>query len=132
MSTAAPVQLTPQAMDKVREFLASSAEGYLRLGVRGGGCSGFQYVLALDHRHEDDLHWSQEEIEVVMRPDALPYLQGATLVYRDDLEQSGFDFENPNAYSSCGCGSSFRLKPYDGCGSSSGAEDALYDPVYED
>jgi iron-sulfur cluster assembly protein len=113
------VSLTPQAAEKVAEFRAAQggddADAVLRLGIRGGGCSGFQYQLALDHqRAGDELFESHGEF-IVVDSDALAYVDGSTISYREGLMESGFDVENPKATSACGCGSSFRVDGGDGC-----------------
>lgn len=132
MSDTAYVTLTERAVEKARDYMATR-DGSLRLGVRGGGCSGYNYVLALDHPTDTDLRWEQDGVDIIMSPDSVVFLKGATLDYKDGLEESGFVFDNPNAYSSCGCGSSFRLDPYAGCGTGDAEEDAiLYGGVYGD
>lgn len=91
--------------------------GFLRLGVRGGGCSGFQYQLAIDEMGDGDIQWDQDGIELICDRASLAYLTGAVLDYRETFEESGFHFENPNATAACGCGSSFRIDDQDGCDS---------------
>jgi iron-sulfur cluster assembly protein len=81
---------------------------YLRLGVKGGGCSGFSYSLDLtETKREDDESWEMNGIEVVCDSKSLLYLDGTTVDFRDELMGRGFVFQNPNATSTCGCGSSF-------------------------
>lgn len=113
------VLLTDRAVDKVIEFMDKDGTGALRVGVRGGGCSGFQYALALDEERPQDIIWEQDGVRVLCSEDSAPYLQGAILDYKDNLEESGFAFENPNATSGCGCGSSFRVDDQAGCDSES-------------
>ena len=81
---------------------------YLRLGVKGGGCSGFSYVLDLtDQQNEGDEMFEQHGIHVVCDPKSYLYLNGTTVDFKDEVMGRGFVFNNPNATSSCGCGSSF-------------------------
>ena len=80
----------------------------LRVGVKGGGCSGFSYVLDLTETIKDtDEVFEQHGIRVVCDPKSLLYLNGTTVDFKDELMGRGFVFQNPNATSSCGCGSSF-------------------------
>ena len=115
------IVLTSTAAQAVRELLEKrNLEGYaLRVFVSGGGCSGFQYGMALEGNiRENDLSWDFEGVKVVVDEISIDYLRGATVDYVDDLMGSGFKIENPNAVSTCGCGSSFRTK------NEAGAEDA--------
>jgi iron-sulfur cluster assembly protein len=85
-----------------------AAKVQLRVGVKGGGCSGFSYVLDLtETRKETDEVFEQHGISVVCDPKSLLYLSGTTIDFRDEIMGRGFVFNNPNATSSCGCGSSF-------------------------
>jgi len=130
------ITLEPLAAQKVAEFLAAQSditeETYLRLGVRGGGCSGYQYALALDSKEKDDLIFESEGQKIIVSVDCLPLLDGSRIVWKETLMSSGFDVENPNATAACGCGSSFRVdEGAQGCseGSESPAdltEDAIY------
>ncbi len=80
----------------------------LRVGVKGGGCSGFSYVLDLTETQKDaDEVFEQHGIKVVCDPKSLLYLEGTTVDFKDEIMGRGFVFQNPNATSSCGCGSSF-------------------------
>ncbi len=82
----------------------------LRVGVKGGGCSGFSYLLDLTETQKDtDEAFVQHGITVVCDPKSLLYLSGTTVDFRDELSQRGFVFQNPNATTSCGCGSSFSV-----------------------
>lgn len=81
---------------------------YLRVGVKGGGCSGFSYTLDLTEEVRDsDERWEQEGIDVICDSKSALYLDGTTIDFKDELMGRGFVFTNPNATSSCGCGSSF-------------------------
>ena len=109
-----PVVLTDAAVTRVKKLLEKSgnAESFLRLGVKGGGCSGFEYVMRMDNiLKESDLQTQYESAKVVCDPKSAPILQGSTLHYTGNLIGGGFEFQNPNAEKSCGCGSSFSLKP---------------------
>ena len=114
------VTLTDIAADKVRGFLngqESEGEVGLRVGVRGGGCSGFQYALALDERREDDHVFEYEGIRVIVDPASLRYVEGSQVDFTESLMGSGFEVNNPNVVASCGCGSSFRVADEDpSCG----------------
>jgi iron-sulfur cluster assembly accessory protein len=116
------VMLSDIAAEKVREFMSSqSAEGDvgLRVGVRGGGCSGFQYALALDERRDDDHIFESSGIRVLVDPASLRYVDGSTVDYTETFMGSGFEVSNPNVVSSCGCGSSFRIAEEEpSCGAS--------------
>ena len=103
------LKVTDAAVRKVSEFTAA-AEGdpALRVAVKPGGCSGLSYSMYLDSDvSEKDLTIEREGVRIVVDPASLPYLKGTTLDYQEGLMESGFTFDNPNATSSCGCGSSF-------------------------
>jgi iron-sulfur cluster assembly protein len=114
------VTLTDIAAQKVRAFMnGQTAEGQigLRVGVRGGGCSGFQYALALDERREDDNVFDCSGISVLVDPASLQYVDGSTVDFTESFQGSGFEVTNPNVVASCGCGSSFRVADEDpSCG----------------
>jgi iron-sulfur cluster assembly protein len=107
------ITLTPSAVQAVRELMEKrNLDGYaLRVFVSGGGCSGFQYGMALESNiREQDMTAEFEDVKVVVDEISIDYLRGATVDYIEDIMGSGFKIENPNAVSSCGCGSSFRTK----------------------
>jgi iron-sulfur cluster assembly protein len=82
----------------------------LRVGVKGGGCSGFSYILDLtDNQTETDELFEQHGVRIVCDPKSLLYLEGVTVDFRDEIMGRGFVFNNPNATSTCGCGSSFHV-----------------------
>jgi iron-sulfur cluster assembly protein len=116
------VTLTDIAAEKVRDFMqGQSAEGEvgLRVGVRGGGCSGFQYALALDEQREEDHVFDSSGIHVLVDPASLRYVEGSTVDFTESFMGSGFEVSNPNVVSSCGCGSSFRVAEEEpSCGAS--------------
>lgn len=82
----------------------------LRVGVKGGGCSGFSYLLDLTESQKDtDEVFEQHGIKVIVDPKSLLYLNGTTIDFKDEIMGRGFVFQNPNATTSCGCGSSFAV-----------------------
>jgi iron-sulfur cluster assembly protein len=107
------ITLTDKGAEKVREFLASQGgeteTAGLRVGVRGGGCSGFQYALAFDQQGDDDTIFEDKGIRLLVDTPSLPYVKGSVIDYVDDLQGAGFKVENPNVIAACGCGSSFRV-----------------------
>ncbi len=83
---------------------------YLRIGVKGGGCSGFSYTLDLTETlGEQDEQWEYHGVQVVCDPKSLLYLEGVTIDFKDELMGRGFVFNNPSATGTCGCGSSFSV-----------------------
>jgi iron-sulfur cluster assembly protein len=107
------ITLTPAAAQAVRDLLAKrNLEGYaLRVFISGGGCSGYQYGMALEGNvRENDLSGEFDGVQVVVDEVSINYLRGATVDFVESVMGSGFKIENPNAVSSCGCGSSFRTK----------------------
>ena len=113
------VTLTPAGAQAVQELLQKrNLEGYaLRVFVQGGGCSGFQYGMALENNIRDaDVTGDFYNVKVVVDEISIDYLRGATIDYVDEVMGSGFKIENPNAVSACGCGSSFRTKNDAGAG----------------
>ena len=116
------VTLTDIAAEKVRAFMQGQqpdGEVGLRVGVRGGGCSGFQYALALDEEHQDDHVFDCDGIRVLVDPASLRYVDGSTVDYTENFMGAGFEVKNPNVVASCGCGSSFRVADEEpSCGSS--------------
>ncbi len=103
------ITLTPDAIAKVKSILAERKEDSgLRIAVVGGGCSGFQYQMTLDKEpRADDEILDMEGLRVFVDTKSLLYLNGTKVDYVDDLNGSGFKFDNPNAKASCGCGESF-------------------------
>lgn len=81
----------------------------LRVGVKGGGCSGLTYVLGFDQPAETDQHFEVEGISCVMNKAHEMYLYGMEIDWQDGLNNRGFTFKNPNASSTCGCGTSFAV-----------------------
>ena len=108
----APVSLTPSAITEVKKLMTEpgfDATQALRVGVKGGGCSGVSYGLGFDRKEEDDDTYEIEGVPVVMKKAHGIYLQGMQVDFEDGLNARGFVFKNPNASSTCGCGSSFAV-----------------------
>ena len=108
----APLILTSQAIAKVREIMATQdpLPAGLRIGVVGGGCSGFQYSMAFENQAGMmDKVFSFDDLKVFVDATSLMYLNGCTVDYVETLEAAGFKFENPQVKSTCGCGSSFNV-----------------------
>ncbi len=104
---------TPKGAEKVQEFLASQGSDVqtagLRVGVRGGGCSGFQYQLAFDERRDGDIVFEDQGLKLLVDNQSLPYVDGSQIDYVEALTGAGFQVNNPNVIAACGCGSSFRV-----------------------
>ncbi|MEE8219984.1 MAG: iron-sulfur cluster assembly accessory protein [bacterium] len=104
------LQLTETAISQVKRLIEGQGnpELKLRVGVKGGGCSGMSYTLALDtQQKEGDEDFSFDDVTVLVDMKSYLFLNGTTLNYVEDVMGGGFKFENPNAERSCGCGSSF-------------------------
>ncbi len=106
----APIALSDRAAQEIRKIMSTRdiPEGFsLRVGVRGGGCSGMSYILGFDKMREHDTRFDIDGVTVYMDKRHGLYLMGVTVDYHDGLNARGFTFENPNATQTCGCGSSF-------------------------
>ena len=105
--------ISDKGAEKVHEFLASQEADVsmagLRVGVRGGGCSGFQYQLAFDEQREQDAVFESHGLKLLVDRESLPYVSGSTIDYEESLQGAGFKVNNPNVVAACGCGSSFRV-----------------------
>ncbi len=106
--------VTASAVKRIRAILAKEGiapeEGGLRLGVKGGGCSGMSYAISFDARpRERDNIFTFDDVQVFVDPKSFVYLKGMTLDYEETLIRQGFNFINPNSARSCGCGSSFSV-----------------------
>ena len=113
------VSLTDIAAQKVSQFLETekAPSAGLRVGVRGGGCSGFQYNLALDEQKDGDRVFEHQGIRVIVDEASLQYVDGSVVDYQESLMGAGFEVRNPNVVAACGCGSSFRVADEDpSCG----------------
>jgi iron-sulfur cluster assembly accessory protein len=106
-----PVSVSSRAARRIAEILAAEPQpSMLRVAVTGGGCSGFQYSFALeDSRLDDDLVIEKDGATVLVDPVSLDFLKGAEIDFVDDLIGASFKINNPNATSSCGCGTSFSV-----------------------
>jgi iron-sulfur cluster assembly accessory protein len=107
-----PVVLTPSAIAKVREIMATQdpLPAGLRIGVVGGGCSGFQYSMSFENQAGMmDKVFSFDNLKVFVDATSVMYLNGCVVDYVETLEAAGFKFENPQVKSTCGCGSSFSV-----------------------
>ncbi|KMO39736.1 heme biosynthesis protein HemY [Methylobacterium variabile] len=106
-----PITLTSRAARRINEIMGAEPPGsMLRISVNGGGCSGFQYAFDIaQDRAEDDLAVEQDGATVLVDPMSLPYMEGATIDFVNDLIGQSFKIENPQATASCGCGTSFSL-----------------------
>lgn len=109
-----PVQLTERAASEVKTIIKDQqledAKTFLRVGVKGGGCSGFSYTLDLtEHKNENDEEWDVNGVKVICDPKSHIYLDGTSVDFKDEIMGRGFVFNNPQATHSCGCGSSFSV-----------------------
>ena len=105
-----PIKISPKAVEEIGRIIKAKNvpdDYYLRVGVRGGGCSGMSYILGFDKKREHDLEFVVDGVAVVVDKRQGLYLMGTIIDYHDGLSARGFTFENPNATSTCGCGSSF-------------------------
>lgn len=104
-----PPKVTPRAFERLAEIGASDQGKALRVAVEGGGCSGFQYEIALDEPKADDLVLESDGQRVVIDEVSLPFLANAVIDFTEELIGARFVIDNPNATSSCGCGTSFSM-----------------------
>ncbi|WP_108385155.1 HesB/IscA family protein [Yoonia sediminilitoris] len=104
-----PPKVTTRAFERLAEIGAASQGKALRIAVEGGGCSGFQYEIDLDDAKDDDLILSDKGETVVIDSVSLPFLADATIDFTEELIGARFVINNPNATSSCGCGTSFSM-----------------------
>jgi iron-sulfur cluster assembly protein len=107
------IEITDRGAAKVHEFLASQQADLgvagLRVGVRGGGCSGFQYQLAFDEQRDNDVVFESHGLKLLVDSESLQFVSGSTIDYEESLQGAGFKVDNPNVVAACGCGSSFRV-----------------------
>lgn len=106
-----PISLTDMALIKLREIQQQEPvpDQGLRIFVQGGGCAGFSYGFSLDHQQDDDLVLEYQDVKLFVDAMSLQYLQGSQVDFKDTFMESGFIISNPNASTTCGCGSSFSL-----------------------
>jgi iron-sulfur cluster assembly protein len=107
------ITISDKGAEKVRDFLASQegdiSMAGLRVGVRGGGCSGFQYQLAFDEQRDGDVVFESHGLKLLVDNESLQFVSGSTIDYEESLQGAGFKVNNPNVVAACGCGSSFRV-----------------------
>jgi iron-sulfur cluster assembly protein len=107
------ISITDKGAEKVHEFLGAQQADItlagLRVGVRGGGCSGFQYQLAFDEQRDEDVVFESHGLKLLVDNASLQYVEGSVIDYEESLQGAGFKVENPNVVAACGCGSSFRV-----------------------
>jgi iron-sulfur cluster assembly protein len=106
------IKISDVAAGKLKELLAGQddPDQVLRVAVRGGGCSGFQYALALDSRKEDDHVFEHNGVAVVVDKVSMQFVFGSEVDYVEGLQGAGFAVNNPNVVAACGCGSSFQVR----------------------
>ena len=104
-----PPKVTNRAFTRLSEINAANEGKALRIAVEGGGCSGFQYEISLGNPTEEDLVIESDGEKVIIDAASLPFLENAIIDYADELIGARFVIENPNATSSCGCGTSFSI-----------------------
>ena len=104
-----PPKVTDRAFARLAEIGAGDQGQALRIAVEGGGCSGFQYDIKLDQPADDDPVLEGQGQKVVVDSISLPFLNGATIDFAEEIIGARFTIENPNASSSCGCGTSFAM-----------------------
>jgi iron-sulfur cluster assembly protein len=109
----AMITISDKGAEKVQEFLAAQEADVrmagLRVGVRGGGCSGFQYQLAFDEQRDGDIVFESHNLKLLVDEESLPFVRGSVIDYEESLQGAGFKVSNPNVVAACGCGSSFRV-----------------------
>jgi iron-sulfur cluster assembly protein len=108
----AAVTLTDKATEKIEELLSAQEDSdqALRVAVRGGGCSGFQYSLAFDKVRDDDHVFEHNGVSVAVDKVSMQFVFGSEVDYVDGLQGAGFAVNNPNVVAACGCGSSFQVR----------------------
>ncbi len=111
-TSTAPLVFTENAINELRRLMQEEdfdSSQQVRVGVKGGGCSGLSYILAFDHKQENDEEFLFEGIRCVINKAHGLYLAGMEIDWKNGLDARGFVFTNPNASSTCGCGSSFAV-----------------------
>ena len=112
-ATKPAIALTEGAAQKIAELLGDQVEGEeqaLRVAVRGGGCSGFQYSLAFDQKTDEDHVFENRGVAVIVDKTSMQFVFGSEVDYVEGLTGAGFQVNNPNVVAACGCGSSFQVK----------------------
>lgn len=107
----APITLTSSAVNEIKKLMNDDANSgkYLRIGVKGGGCSGMSYLLGFEDKTDKDENYEIEDISCIINPSHLIYLSNMEINWEGGLNARGFTFNNPNANTTCGCGSSFGV-----------------------
>ena len=109
-TTSTPVTFTASAINELKKVIAAdNSSRYLRVGAKGGGCSGLSYVLEMDERRENDELFEVDGIQCIMDKNHELYLFGMEINWDNGLNNRGFTFTNPNASKTCGCGTSFAV-----------------------
>lgn len=105
------INITDKAISKIEEVLSSQKMKYFRIKVKGGGCSGFQYIFKSDNKinEEKDLIFNFKNLKILIDKNSFEFIDQSELDYKEELIGSTFSISNPNAKSSCGCGSSFSI-----------------------
>ena len=110
--TKAPVSFTEDAIGEIRRLINEPGfdrSKHLRIGVKGGGCSGMTYILGFDNIKDNDVHYEIDGIQFIMNKAHEMYLLGMEIDWQGGLNSRGFTFQNPNASATCGCGTSFAV-----------------------
>jgi iron-sulfur cluster assembly protein len=110
------ITLSSKAVEKIGELLGGQGDAEdqaLRVAVRGGGCSGFQYALAFDRAKDDDHVFEVDGVAVIVDKTSMQFVFGSEVDYIEGLQGAGFQVNNPNVVAACGCGSSFQVKDED-------------------
>jgi iron-sulfur cluster assembly accessory protein len=111
-ATETPLQFSAQAVKEIRRLMNEPGfdkDNFLRIGVKGGGCSGLSYILGFDKKQEIDQVFESGDLSFIMNPSHSIYLAGMEIHWEDGLNARGFSFNNPNASKTCGCGTSFAV-----------------------
>ena len=106
------ITVSDKAVGKIQDILDAEQkpDGFIRVGIKGGGCSGFTYILDIEEKQsESDQVFDFNGVKVLIDSKSMVYLAGVELDYTDGLNGSGFVFNNPNAQNTCGCGNSFAV-----------------------
>lgn len=116
-ATDSPITVTEAAAIKITEMIGdqpAEEQQSLRVAVRGGGCSGFQYALAFDTKAEEDHIFERRGVSVIVDQESMQFVWGSVVDYIDGLTGAGFQVNNPNVVAACGCGSSFQVQDEEG------------------